>query len=380
MDLSLIIGIISVTVAVITLYYSRKQTIVTVNQASVTDKNISITQENQITERFTRAIDQLGAVDKDGNPAMEIRLGAISSLEMIANKSDEYYWPIMEILTAYFRKNSHIEYGERTFHFEYSNAKKESIEVEDIKIQAKVPLDIHAIVTVIRRRRYFFNSGEADHLDLRRTNLREANFQGANLQGANLKWAYLGGANFREAKLQEVDLEDANLEEAVFVNADLTGAYLTGAYLRGANLVDAKLKEVYLIGADFRKGFLQGINLQGASPVLANFERVNLKGANLEKADLMDANLDRTCLKDVNLSGANLERVYLGGAHFEGTNLEGANFEDANLEYAKLKEAKNLTVDQLSKVKTLYKAQLDPELEDELRKKGYSHLLDDEPK
>lgn len=359
MDLSLIIGIISVTVAVITLYYSRKQTIVTVNQASATDKSISITQENQITELFTRAIDQLGAVDKDGNPAMEIRLGAISSLEIIANESDKYYWPIMETLTAYLRKNSHIEYGERTFHFEYSNAQKESIEVEDIKTQAIVSLDIHAIVTVIRRRRYFLNSGEADHLDLQGTNLREANFQGANLQGIDLKWAYLGGANFREAKLQEADLEDANLQEIIFVDADLEGANLAGTYLKGANLVDAKLKGVNLTEADFRKAFLERVNLQGAYPVLANFERVNLEGANLEDANLMDANLDRANLLGADLSRTNLERAYLGDANFEG----------ANLEYADLKGAKNLTIDQLSKVKTLYKAKLDEELEKPLREK-----------
>jgi uncharacterized protein YjbI with pentapeptide repeats len=369
MDLGLIIAIISVTVAVITLYYSRKQTIVTVNQVSATDKSISITQENQITERFTKAIDQLGAVDKNGNPAVEIRLGAISSLEMIANKSDEYYWPIMETLTAYLRKNSHIEYGEKTFHFEYSNAQKESIEVEDIKTQAKVSLDIHAIVTVIRRRRYFFNYGEADHLDLRGTNLREANFQGANLQGIDLKWAYLGGANFREAKLQEANLEDANLQEVIFVDADLVGANLAGTYLRGANLVGAKLKGVNLIGADFRKAFLERVNLQGAYPVLANFERVNLEGANLVDADLMNANLDRANLGDADLAGTNLERAYLGDAHFEGANLEGANFGGANLEYANLKGAKNLTIDQLSKVKTLYKAILDPKLEKTLREK-----------
>jgi uncharacterized protein YjbI with pentapeptide repeats len=93
----------------------------------------------------------------------------------------------------------------------------------------------------------------------------------------------------------------------------------------------------------------------------------------------MDANLDRTYLKDVNLSGANLERDYLGGAYL-GTNLKGANFEDANLEYVKLKKAKNLTVEQLSKAKTLYKAELDLELEEEFRAKPYSYLIDDEPK
>ncbi|WP_232316114.1 pentapeptide repeat-containing protein [Methanosarcina vacuolata] len=378
--MSLIITILGVIVGIISLYYTRKQTHVTENQASATDKSIIVTQENQITEHFTRAVEQLGAVDKEGNPAIEIRLGAISSLKIIADKSDEYYWPIMENLTAYLRKNSQVEYGERTFHFEYSNAHKESIEIEDRKMQDRVSLDIHAIITVIRRRRCFFNSDEDDHLDLRETNLREANFQGANLQGANLKWAYLGGANFREANLQDADLEDANLQEVVFVDADLSGANLTGTYLKGANLVDAKLKGVYLIGADFRKAFLQGINLQGAIPVLANFERVDLEGANLEDADLMGANLDRTNLKDVNLSGANLERTYLGGAYFEGTNLEGASLKNANLEYAKLKEAKKLTVDQLSKAKTLYKAELDEGLEEEVRAKGFGSLLDENPK
>ena len=37
-------------------------------------------------------------------------------------------------------------------------------------------------------------------------------------------------------------------------------------------------------------------------------------------------------------------------------------------------------LDQLSKVKTLYKAELDEELEAEIRAKGFGHLLDDEPK
>jgi len=56
----------------------------------------NIAQEGQITERFTRAIDQLG------NPNLEIRLGGIYALERISNESKKDYWPIMEILTAIF--------------------------------------------------------------------------------------------------------------------------------------------------------------------------------------------------------------------------------------------------------------------------------------
>ena len=40
---------------------------------------------------------------------MEIRLGGIYALERISNESEKDYWPIMEILTAYVRKNSSVE-------------------------------------------------------------------------------------------------------------------------------------------------------------------------------------------------------------------------------------------------------------------------------
>ena len=50
----------------------------------VAQDNLEIAQEGQITERFTRAIDQLGANDKDGNPAIEIRLGGIYALEKLS--------------------------------------------------------------------------------------------------------------------------------------------------------------------------------------------------------------------------------------------------------------------------------------------------------
>ncbi len=65
--------------------------------------NLTTAREGQITERFTRAIDQLG------NKNLEIRLGGIYALERIANESQRDYWPIMEILTAYVRKNSGVE-------------------------------------------------------------------------------------------------------------------------------------------------------------------------------------------------------------------------------------------------------------------------------
>ena len=71
-------------------------------QKNQTD-TLRVTTEGQITDRFTKAIDQLGATDIQGQPRPELRLGGIYTLERIARESEEDHWPIMEVLTTYVR-------------------------------------------------------------------------------------------------------------------------------------------------------------------------------------------------------------------------------------------------------------------------------------
>src|SRR5438046_2681193 len=47
-------------------------------------KDLDLTREGQVSERFTKAIEQLGATDDKGNPKLELRLGGIYALERIA--------------------------------------------------------------------------------------------------------------------------------------------------------------------------------------------------------------------------------------------------------------------------------------------------------
>src|SRR5215204_5738600 len=55
-------------------------------------QNQRLTEQGQITERFTRAIEQLGATDETSNkPRLELRLGGIYALERIAKDSPEKY-------------------------------------------------------------------------------------------------------------------------------------------------------------------------------------------------------------------------------------------------------------------------------------------------
>src|SRR5215203_1562443 len=63
-------------------------------------RNLQLTQDRQITEHYTRAIEHLGS-DK-----LEMRLGAIYALERIARDSERDHWPIMETLTTYVREHA----------------------------------------------------------------------------------------------------------------------------------------------------------------------------------------------------------------------------------------------------------------------------------
>lgn len=55
------------------------------------------TQEGQVTDRYTKAVEQLGS------PSPEVRLGAIYALERLAGDSDRDHNTIMDVLAAYVR-------------------------------------------------------------------------------------------------------------------------------------------------------------------------------------------------------------------------------------------------------------------------------------
>ena len=171
-------------------------------------ETVRVAEEGQITERFTRAIEQLG---QEGEGKMAIRLGGIYALERIARDSEKDYGPIMEVLTAYVREKA---------------PRRE----EDIPTAAeKPPTDIQAILTVIGRREPTGNNRGNDPLDLSftrlvRANLSGANLSGADLVGANLTRAWLFGANLSGANLNTANLSGANLNEADLTWADLFGA------------------------------------------------------------------------------------------------------------------------------------------------------------
>ena len=72
-------------------------------------KQAKATEQGNITERFTRAIDQLGArhPPPENWPNVEVRMGALYALEQIANDDPRnYHRQVVEIVTAYLREHA----------------------------------------------------------------------------------------------------------------------------------------------------------------------------------------------------------------------------------------------------------------------------------
>jgi hypothetical protein len=212
------------------LYFTRTSTKDQLEQARKSQEQTQrLTEQGQITDRFTRAIDQLGKVDENNNKLFEIRIGGIYALERIARESEEDYEPIMEVLTAYVRQNAPLKPG------------KETAEEESDKEERTPDPDIQAITTVLRRLTRLHGQGQPGSPDLHDTDLTGAHLYEANLQGANLWRANLQGANLQGAYLQGANLREANLVEANLVEANLQGAYLRGAFRMTQNQIESAI-------------------------------------------------------------------------------------------------------------------------------------------
>ena len=140
-------------------------------------QTFKLAEQGQVTDRFTKAIEQLGHEKPD------VRIGGIYALERIARDSADDHPTVMEVLTAFIREHS-----------------REPWPVDSDGVQhgeKKTRPDVQAAVTVVGRR-----DAERD--------------------------------------IRVIDLTYADLTDARLTDADLTGATLTGATLTGADLTNAR--------------------------------------------------------------------------------------------------------------------------------------------
>ena len=189
-----------------------------------TARNFTLSREGQVTDRYTKAIEQLGS------NTIDVRIGGIYALERIAHDSAKDHPTVMEVLSAFVREHSRE-------HWEPPWTRP------DAPSRSTRP-DVQAAITVIGRR--------ISARDRRIIDLTSADLSFANLNDANLARASLGDVNFYCASLGGTDLTHASLMSADLTGAMLRKAKLTNAHLNFATLDDGLLKAADLTGADLR--------------------------------------------------------------------------------------------------------------------------------
>jgi uncharacterized protein YjbI with pentapeptide repeats len=360
-------------------------------------KTNRLEQEGHMTDRITKAVEQLGAeklVKRDGKeesfPNIEVRIGAILSLERIAQDSTMLdrgrdHVRVMEILCAYIRHNApatdaHLfplldweplkenpSNAERTTHEQwratrFNDEYTRSNAWEWAQSLGPPRVDIAEALKVIGRRNReqmlieaawpqpydartiwpFDNTpclpdgeGEAaldPHIfsDFER---RLDKWKNATLGYSGYRLD-LRGTNLQRADLSSYCLQGARLHRARLEGANLSQARMTGADLSEARIEGATLYEVELSGATLSKARLEGVDLrkallQGADLTHARMERANFWRARLEGALLWDARMEVTRLHETRLEWARLMRA----------RMEGAELWDARMALADLREA-----------------------------------------
>ena len=285
-----------------------------------TARSFTLSREGQVTDRYTKAIEQLGTREARRAHRWHLRPRADCS----GFRKD--HPTVMEVLTAFVREHSHEQ---------QPLSGPGSAEQERLARP-----DVHSAVTVVGRRD---TKHDIRPIDLSGANLTRADLTGAPqapTPGADLRGAHFVRASLVGADLTEADLGEAHLYHAADLRgADLSRASLVGADLIGANLATmdggftrAKLTGADLSGARLDRANLTEAELSGANFARANLNRAHLTAADFTDADLIGANLDIAVLAYARLTGADLTGADLRSAHLSGADLTGANLRGANLD------------------------------------------------
>jgi uncharacterized protein YjbI with pentapeptide repeats len=245
-------------------------------QTRISEAKTQIDRETHYTTIFSRSVEQLGQTrdiretrERDGNletttrtvPNIEVRLGALYSLERLLRESSKDQPTIIETICAYIRENSPIEPPNES---RSSNANP--------RLAPHDRADVRAALTILGRRPESTRILAKKHgwrLDLRKANLTKYDLSRLNFERADFSGTFLDEAN----------LSESNFAESVFRKAQLRGANLRNSRFQSCLFVDCRISEANFDLTDFHEAEFVETDL-----TTARLTSLHLEGAKLEKA------------------------------------------------------------------------------------------------
>ncbi|WP_375554028.1 pentapeptide repeat-containing protein [Roseovarius mucosus] len=353
-------------------------------------------KEGHITDRINKAVEQLGAeksVKRDDKettePNIEVRIGAILSLERIAQDSTRYdkgrdHVRVMEILCAYVRENSNAR-APRDFPLaEWEPLKDDATKAErkahemwrEVRFRdrynanarewaASLPkprADIAQTLQVLGRRTAdqrrveaaWPNPPEKETVwpfdvpcpelsevegDDARTSAEIESFKEKLVAWRDRLRDYSGyRLDLRGANLQGADLSAKRPDAS---NAVFSGAIMQSSRLEGADLSGARLEGIELQHSRMEGVFLKEARIEAAEFITARMEGVNLTGARMRSADFSDVKMEASDMRfarmeEANFRWARMECADLTYARMSGAGLSAARLSCANLSNARM--------------------------------------------
>jgi hypothetical protein len=237
-----------------------------------TDQQLQVTEQGQITDRFGKAIDQLGSPT-----SVDVRIGAIYELERLTHDSPPDQPAVVDILSTFIREHAPQVIPNCT--------------------QISPAPDVQVALTVLGRRVVSQDGGAQPDLDF--TCLANAHLMGGIFERVRFDHAILSGADFTCADLAGADFYNARLDVAQL------GGNSSPVHLNGANLTNADLKLATLTEADLQNAPPAGTHesVHGCTPPTNS---TNLTGVKLGGTDLTRANLTGVTVTLQGLNGATL--------------------------------------------------------------------------
>ena len=152
-------------------------------------------------------------------------------------------------------------------------------EIDDFRLWASDEAAFRTVGNIKRLNRHKIHEVNLVNCHLPRTNLNYVNLCGSNLNSADVSQSTLIEANLENARLNQTNFENSNLNQV-----NLKGAYASGANFKDSFMIKAHFEGAFLIKANFCNAFLMEANLQNCYVMGADFEN-----ASLYKADLRGA-------------------------------------------------------------------------------------------
>ena len=244
-------------IAIVSLPFIVLRSYHTYRQLNVSNKQADTASQAMINNAFSKAIEQLGEfktleLEKDKKtyvPNMEVRLGALYSLEKIAKSNDEFRGSIINILSAYVRENAEKTNIENYYQIEEYTG-------HECMYFEKVTEDINSSLEILFNLRTKSNLFK---IEFKGINLCGVNFKGFNLEGTNFSYCDIRGADFSNTKLRDAKLIGSILIDTKFLNADVTNVLMHHSILVQADFSYANLK-----GGKFSNSVLYEANFENA--------------------------------------------------------------------------------------------------------------------